>query len=136
MQCYIDIYDLFVHFAVVLADARWGWVVNANFRPLYLLERDPVPIIKEAGCAPGRSGKVRKTSPPPTGFNLRNVQPVVSVYPGPIYLHITPYQLREILSEVHYCNYLFVILIELLSHVHSFQNPGVETGCLLYPHIT
>jgi hypothetical protein len=31
---------------------RWGWVVNATPWPLYH-ERDPVPIVQKAGCAPG-----------------------------------------------------------------------------------
>jgi len=30
-----------------------GWVVNATTRPLYPRERDPVPIVQEAGWAPG-----------------------------------------------------------------------------------
>jgi len=30
-----------------------GWVVNATPRPLYLWERDSVPIVYEAGWAPG-----------------------------------------------------------------------------------
>ena len=32
---------------------RCGWVVNAMPRPLYLRERDPVPIAQEAGWAQG-----------------------------------------------------------------------------------
>jgi hypothetical protein len=32
---------------------RWGWVVNATFRPLYLWERDTVTIVQEPGWAPG-----------------------------------------------------------------------------------
>jgi hypothetical protein len=31
-----------------------GWMVNATPRPLYPRERDPVPIVQEAGWAPGR----------------------------------------------------------------------------------
>ena len=50
---------------------------NATPRPLYHLERDPVPIVQEAGWAVGRSGRVRKTSLPP-GFESRSVQPVAS----------------------------------------------------------
>jgi len=50
-----------------------------------------------------------------------------SLFHGPLCLHITRYQLREISSEFHYCNYLFVILIALLSHVDSVQAPGVQT---------
>ena len=30
-----------------------GWVVNATPRPFYSLERDPVPIVQEAGWATG-----------------------------------------------------------------------------------
>jgi hypothetical protein len=30
-----------------------GFVVNATVRPLYRRERDPVPIVQEAGWAPG-----------------------------------------------------------------------------------
>jgi len=33
-----------------------GWVVNATPRPLYPRERDPVPIVEEAGWAPGPVG--------------------------------------------------------------------------------
>ena len=33
--------------------ARWGWVVNATPWPIYPLERDLVPIVSEAGWAPG-----------------------------------------------------------------------------------
>jgi hypothetical protein len=32
--------------------ARWEWVVNATPRPLYPRERQPVPIIQDAGWAP------------------------------------------------------------------------------------
>jgi hypothetical protein len=31
---------------------EWGWVVNATPRPLYTRERDPIPIVLEAGRAP------------------------------------------------------------------------------------
>jgi hypothetical protein len=41
--------------------------------------KDPVPIVQEAGWAPGRSGCVRKISPPP-GFDPQAVQPVASRY--------------------------------------------------------
>ena len=30
-----------------------GWVVNATPQPLYPRERDPVPIVQEAGWVPG-----------------------------------------------------------------------------------
>ena len=41
--------------------------------------KDPVAIVQEAGRPHGRSGQVRKISPPP-GFDPRTVQPVASRY--------------------------------------------------------
>ena len=41
-----------------------GWMVSATPRPLYHRERDPIPIVKEAGWAWGRSGRMRKISSP------------------------------------------------------------------------
>ena len=32
--------------------ARGGWLVNATPRPLYPWDRNPVPIVQEAGWAP------------------------------------------------------------------------------------
>jgi hypothetical protein len=32
---------------------RWGWLVDATSQPLYLRERDLVPILQDAGCALG-----------------------------------------------------------------------------------
>jgi len=40
------------------------------------------PLYKRLGGPQGRSGRMRKTSPPP-GFDLRTVQPVASRYHGP-----------------------------------------------------
>jgi hypothetical protein len=44
---------------------RRGCVVSITPRPLY-----PVPTVQEAGWAQGRSGRVRKISPPPGVFFL------------------------------------------------------------------
>jgi hypothetical protein len=54
-------------------------MVNSTPRPLYLREGDPVPIVQEAGWAPGPVWKVLKISPPP-GFDPRTVQLVASRY--------------------------------------------------------
>jgi hypothetical protein len=54
--------------------ARKGWVVSATPRPLYRY-----PLYRRLGGPQGRSGRVRKISPPP-GFDPRTVQPVVSRY--------------------------------------------------------
>ena len=43
--------------------------------------KDPVPIVQRLGEPQGRSGQVRKISPPP-GFDSRTVQPVASRYTG------------------------------------------------------
>jgi hypothetical protein len=42
-------------------------------------EKDPVPTVQEAGCAPGPV--LRKISPPP-GFDPRTAHPVASRYSG------------------------------------------------------
>ena len=52
-----------------------GWVVNATPRPLYPQEKDPVPIVYEAGWA---SDPV--WSSPPPGLDPQTVQPVASRY--------------------------------------------------------
>ena len=54
-----------------------GWVVNATPWLLYPLERDPLPIVQEAGWAQGWSRWVQKISLPP-GFKPQTVQPVAS----------------------------------------------------------
>jgi len=41
-----------------------GWVVNAMPRPLYPLERDPVPIVWEAEWAPGTVWTGAENLPP------------------------------------------------------------------------
>jgi hypothetical protein len=35
--------------------ARWGWLVNATLQPFHPRARQPVPIVQEAGWAPGAS---------------------------------------------------------------------------------
>ena len=56
-----------------------GWVVNATPQPFYPRERDPIPIVQEAGCTPGPvwTGAEYLTS---LAFDPRTVQPVVSCY--------------------------------------------------------
>ena len=57
-----------------------GWVVNATPRPLYPRERDPVPIVEEAGWAPGSvwTGAGNRATLPV--FDLRTVHPVARRY--------------------------------------------------------
>ena len=53
---------------------RWGWVASVTPRPLYPQERDPVPILQEAGWV--WTGE--EISPP--GFDPRTVQAVANRY--------------------------------------------------------
>ena len=54
-------------------------VFSSMLWPLHPRERDPVPFYRSLSGPQGRSGWVRKTSPPP-GFDLRTIQPVASRY--------------------------------------------------------
>ena len=58
---------------------RWKWVVNITPWLLYAWERDPVPIVQEAGWAPGVVWTGVENLPPP-GFDPRAVQPVARCY--------------------------------------------------------
>ena len=74
-------------------------MVNATLRPLYRLERGPVPIVQEAGWAQGRSGWVRKVLSS-LGFDPRIVQPVAIRYtdyaiPAHDLLSITPIKIND-----------------------------------------
>jgi hypothetical protein len=53
-------------------------VVKATFRPLYPLERYPVPIVQEAGLGLRDGTEGRGKSRPLPGFDPRTVQPVAS----------------------------------------------------------
>jgi len=73
---------------------RRGRGVSVTPGPLLTPGKDPVPIYRRLGGPQGRSGQVRKISPPP-GFDPRTVQPVVSRYTDwatrPIYIYIYIY---------------------------------------------
>ena len=47
--------------------------------PSFTPGKDPVPLYRRLGGPQGRSGRVRKISPPPE-FDPRTVQPVASRY--------------------------------------------------------
>ena len=52
-----------------------GWVVNTT-PPGFTPGKDTVPIVEEAGWAPGPVWTGAENQPPPPGFDLRTVQPV------------------------------------------------------------
>ena len=58
--------------------AKMGGGGHRKPRPLYPRERDPLPIVQEAGPR-GRSGWVRKILPAPE-IEPRTIQPVASCY--------------------------------------------------------
>ena len=55
---------------------RRGWVVSNTPRPHFTPGKNPVPILQEAGWAPGWSGRAENLVP--TGSRSRTVRPVVS----------------------------------------------------------
>jgi hypothetical protein len=56
-----------------------GQVLNATPRPLYTLGKSQYPLYRGLGGPQGRSGRVRKISPPPE-FDPRTFQPVAGRY--------------------------------------------------------
>ena len=56
-----------------------GWGVSVTPRPLFTPGKTRYPLYRRLGGPQGRSGQVRKISPPP-GFDPRTVQPVASRY--------------------------------------------------------
>ena len=88
---------------------RTGWVVSRMPRPHFTPGKDPVPIVQEAGWAPGPvwtgAGNLA-----PTGIRSRTVQPVTSRY--------TDYAARPT---------LFIILF-FINRSHMFQCQRVILG--------
>jgi hypothetical protein len=59
---------------------RRGWGVSVMPRPLFTPGKDPVPMVQEAGWAPGPVWTGAENLAPPPGFDPRTVQPVASRY--------------------------------------------------------
>jgi hypothetical protein len=55
---------------------RRGWVVSSTPQPHFTPGKDAVPIVQEAGWAPGPVWTAENLAPP--GFDPRTIQPVVS----------------------------------------------------------
>ena len=58
---------------------RRGWGVSVTPRPLFTPGKTRYPLYRRLGGPQGRTGQVRKISPP-SGFDPRTVQPVASRY--------------------------------------------------------
>ena len=59
---------------------RRAWGVSLTPRPLFTPGKDPVPIVQWLDGPQGRSGQLRKISPPQPRFDPRAVQSVASRY--------------------------------------------------------
>ena len=70
---------------------RRGWVVSSTPRPHFTPGKDPVPILQEAGWAPGPVWTSRKSRPPP-GFDSGPSSPqsvtIPTDLPGPQLIQI------------------------------------------------
>jgi hypothetical protein len=58
---------------------RRGWGISVTSRPLFTPGKTRYPLYRRLCGSQGRSGQVRKISPPP-GFDPQTVQPVASRY--------------------------------------------------------
>ena len=77
---------------------RTGWVVSSTLRPHFSPGKDPVPILQEAGWAPGRvwtGGKSRPHRDSITDRPARSSVAIPTELPGPLCL----YHLHNIILE-------------------------------------
>jgi hypothetical protein len=85
-------------------------VVSTTSRPLYPLERH-----RRLGGPQGRSGRVRKISPPP-GFDPRTVA-VPTELPGPLHTYIRTY----IYTYTHIHTYVHIYIYTYIqTYVHTY----------------
>ena len=59
---------------------RRGRWVSVTLRPLFTPGKDQVPIVQEAGLAPGPVSTGAENLSPPPGFDPRTVQPIASLF--------------------------------------------------------
>jgi hypothetical protein len=79
---YIDIHTIFfvlLLYSIFDLGTRRGWGVSITPRPHLTSGKIRYPLYRRLGGPQGRSGQVRKISPPP-GCDPRTVQPVGSLY--------------------------------------------------------
>ena len=97
----------------------WGWGVSVTPRPLFTR----YPLYRRLGGPQGRSGQVRKISPPP-GFDPRTVQPVASRY--------TNYVTR---STLHEDQYAYLISRSALFRVRNVSNKSCRENQTRISHL-
>jgi len=73
---------------------RSGWGVSVTPRPLFTSRKDPIPLVREVGWAPGPVWTGAENLAP-LGFDPRTAQPVArpipTTLPGPPYIYIYIY---------------------------------------------
>jgi len=118
---------------------RRGWWVSVTPRPLFTPGKDPVPIVHEAGWAPGPVWTDAENLAPHPGFDPRSVQPVASRYTdwatGPtrklynnqintFHVHPVEYRITFISSEgfcLQVWTFTLVFNLFFLHLVHYFE---------------
>jgi hypothetical protein len=79
-------------------------VVNAKTQPLYHLEKNPAPIVQEAGWALGLVWAGMKILPPPPDFESWTIQPIQSHYTD--YTNVALFSWKE--------NYIYIRTLSLI----------------------
>ena len=93
------------------------WLVNATPRPLYPSGKTHYALCRRVGGPQGRSGRVRKISPPPE-FDPRIIKPVaIRCADYAIPSHIHPILFVLILSLVVFGEVL--VCLKFISHTHT-----------------
>jgi hypothetical protein len=92
---------------------RRGRVVNSTPQPLFTPGKDPVPIVQEAGWAPGPVWTAENLAPP--GFDPRTVQPVVSRYTD-----WATWPTIFSVCQVIYASKLYIHFLSPISKQHDF----------------
>ena len=100
---------------------RWGLSVMP--RPLFTPGKTRYPLYRRLGGPQGRTGQVRKISPPP-GFDPRTVQPIASRYTD----WVTRYTVFK-----YSTHYYFQILIILKYYRHTSQNIQISSFTKIRP---
>ena len=94
---------------------RGWWVVSVTPRPLFTPGEESVPIVQDAGWAPGPVWTGAEKSRPPPGFDPRTVQPVASPYTDYATRHTQFMATQDKLLQHHIgpnyiCNYIQVLV--------------------------
>ena len=122
-----------------------GGRVSITPRPLFTPGKDLVPIVQEAGWAPGPVWTGAEFLSPPPGFDLRTVQPVASPYTDwatrPTANNISTYEIQLLTILVLFVLYWLKSCVIWLYHHPVHCSIYAEIGhclahCLRRPLLT